>query len=72
LTTARTAVDRRVLADGDLAGDETCTYVFPLTSRIGLGYRLNELEPRTSLPVAMAAQRRRAWRRVCEATMVLR
>ena len=60
LTTARTAYNRRVLADGDLAGDETCTYVFPSTSRTRLGYRLNELEPHTTSPAAMAAWRRRA------------
>ena len=60
LTTARTAFNRRVLADGDLAGDETCTYVFPSTSGTRLGYRLNELEPCTSSPAAMAARRRRA------------
>ena len=51
-----TAVDRRVLTDDDLAGDDTCTYMFPSTSDTRLGYRLNELEPGTSLPAAMAAR----------------
>ena len=60
LTMACTTVDQRVLADGDLAHDETCTCVFPSTSRTCLGYRLNKLEPRTSSPATMVARRRRA------------
>jgi hypothetical protein len=58
-----TAVDRRVLVGGDLAGDETGTDGLTSTSRTRLAYRLTGLGTGAILPAAMVTRRRAArWR----------
>jgi hypothetical protein len=53
-----TAIERRVLAVGELAGDEVGPYRLPVTSRTRIRYQLNKLGFRASSLVAMAARRR--------------
>lgn len=53
-----TAIERRVLVIGELAGDEVGPYRLPVTSHTRIRYRLNELGFRVSSLMAMAARRR--------------